>query len=94
MPFAFHQPADWARRDGAAVAALQPANGAEGQLAAQFVAADAWALAEERRFELEIARKCRARAAMGSASLTHPKLAWQRPTLRKQISLNSSKGQE
>jgi hypothetical protein len=63
-------PADWARRDRAAmaaVAALWPENAAEGRLAAQFVAADAYAmdclrLAKERRLELEIARKCRAQA--------------------------------
>jgi hypothetical protein len=63
-------PADEIRRDQAAmagVAALQPENAAEGRLAAQFVAADAWAmdclrLAQERRLELEIARKCRAQA--------------------------------
>ena len=63
-------PADLARRDRAAmaaVAALQPANGAEGRLAAQFVAADAWAmdclrLAAERRREFDIARKCKAQA--------------------------------
>ncbi len=63
-------PADLARRDRAAmaaVAALLPANGAEGRLAAQFVAADAWAmdcllLAGERRREFEVSRKCRAQA--------------------------------
>ncbi len=63
-------PADEVRRDRAAmaaVAALQPANGAEGRLAAQFVAADAWAmdcllLAGERKREFEVARKCRAQA--------------------------------
>jgi hypothetical protein len=63
-------PGDLVRRDRAAmaaVAALGPTNAAEGRLAAQFVAADAWAmdclrLARERRLELEIARKCRAQA--------------------------------
>jgi hypothetical protein len=64
-------PGGLVRRDRAAmaaVAALRPENAAEGRLAAQFVAADAWAmdclrLAGERRRELEIARKCRAQAA-------------------------------
>ncbi len=63
-------PADCARRDRAAmagVAALLPVTAAEGRLAAQFVAADAWAmdclrLARERRLEFEVARKCRAQA--------------------------------
>ncbi len=63
-------PADLARRDRAAmaaVAALLPTNGAEGRLAAQFVAADAWAmdclrLAGERKREFDVARKCRAQA--------------------------------
>jgi hypothetical protein len=63
-------PADEARRDRAAmagVAALRPENAAEGRLAAQFVAADAWAmdclrLAQEKRREPDIARKCRAQA--------------------------------
>ena len=64
------EPADWVRRDRAAmaaVAALLPENAAEGRLAAQFVAADAWAmdclrLAGERRREPDIARQCRAQA--------------------------------
>ncbi len=63
-------PADEARRDRAAmaaVAALRPENAAEGRLAAQFVAADAWALdclrlAKEKRREIEFAYKCRAQA--------------------------------
>ncbi len=63
-------PADEARRDRAAlagVAALQPVNAAEGRLAAQFVAADAWAmdclrLAQVKRREPDIAHKCRAQA--------------------------------
>ncbi len=63
-------PEDWARRDRAAMAAvasLRPETAAEGRLAAQFVAADAWAmdcllLAGERRLEVEVARKCRAQA--------------------------------
>jgi hypothetical protein len=63
-------PGDEARRDRAAmagVAALRPENAAEGRLAAQFVAADAWAmdclrLAQEKRREPDIARKCRAQA--------------------------------
>ncbi len=51
----------------AAVAALQPVNAAEGRLAAQYVAADAWAmdclrLAGERSCEFEAARKFRAQA--------------------------------
>lgn len=62
--------ADPMRRDRAAmaaVAALGPVNAAEGRLAAQFVAADAWAmdclrLAGERRRETTIANKCRAQA--------------------------------
>ena len=62
--------ADGARRDRAAmggVAALAPANAAEGRLAAQFVAADAYALdclrlARERAREPEVARKCAAQA--------------------------------
>jgi len=62
--------ADPMRRDRAAmaaVAALGPVNAAEGRLAAQFVAADAWAmdclrLAGERRRETNIANKCRAQA--------------------------------
>ncbi len=63
-------PAAEIRRDRAAmaaVAALLPVNAAEGRLAAQFVAADAWAmdclrLAVERKREFEVARKCRAQA--------------------------------
>ena len=63
-------PANLARRDRAAmaaVAALLPTNGVEGRLAAQFVAADAWAmdclrLAGERARELGVAGKCRAQA--------------------------------
>ena len=64
-------PADWARRDRAAMAAvasLRPANAAEGRLAAQFVAADAYAmdclrLAQIRRTETDVARQCAAQAA-------------------------------
>jgi hypothetical protein len=63
-------PGDEVRRDRAAmaaVAALLPVTAAEGRLAAQFVAADAWAmdclrLAQEKRREPDIARKCRAQA--------------------------------
>lgn len=63
-------PLDLARRDRAAMAAvgsLLPANAAEGRLAAQFVAADAWALdclrlAEERRRDSEVSRRCKAQA--------------------------------
>ncbi len=59
-----------ARRDRAAlagVASLRPVNAAEGRLAAQFVAADAWAmdclrLAQEKRLEPGVAVKCRAQA--------------------------------
>ena len=52
----------------AAVAGFQPETPAEARLAAQFVAADAWALdclrlAGERRLEFNVARKCRAQAA-------------------------------
>ncbi len=51
----------------AAVAALKPVNAAEGRVAAQFVAADAWAmdclrLAQVKRREPDIAQKCRAQA--------------------------------
>ena len=64
-------PVDWARRDNAAMAAvasLAPANAAEGRLAAQFVAADSYAmdclrLAQLRRCEPDVARKCAAQAA-------------------------------
>ncbi len=64
-------PLDARRRDRAAMAAvgsLLPANAAEGRLAAQFVAADAWALdclrlANERRLEFNVARQCRAQAS-------------------------------
>ncbi len=69
-PPAEDTPAGEARRDRAAMAAaaaLQPANAAEGRLAAQFVAADGWAmdclrLAVERRREPDVARKCRAQS--------------------------------
>jgi hypothetical protein len=61
---------DGALRDRAAmaaVAALLPENAVEGRLAAQFVAADAWAmdclqLAYERQREPRIAERCRAQA--------------------------------
>ena len=51
----------------AAVGALKPANAEEGQLAAHFVMAEAWAadclrLAEERRLEINLAMRCRAQA--------------------------------
>jgi len=63
-------PADWERRDLAAIAAvtaMQPANAAEGLLAAEYVTANAWAmdctlLARERRREPGIADKCKAQA--------------------------------
>jgi hypothetical protein len=69
-PPASDRPADWTRRDRAAMAAvvaLRPVNAAEGRLAAQFVMADCWAadclrLAAERHRELEVARRCRAQA--------------------------------
>ena len=62
---------DWERRDRAALAkaaALRPETAAEGEVAAQFVAAAAWAmdclrLAVERRLEFNVARKCQAQAA-------------------------------
>ncbi len=65
-----NDPAAEIRRDRAAmaaVAALLPENAAEGRLAAQFVAADAWAmdclrLAVSGECEFEVARKCRAQA--------------------------------
>ena len=64
-------PAVWERRDRVAMAkaaALRPETAAEGEMAAQFVAAAAGAmdclrLAVERRLEFHIARKCRAQAA-------------------------------
>ena len=64
-------PAEAARRDRAAMAAVAgflPENAAEVRLAAQFVAADAWALdclrlAGERRLEFNVSQKCRAQAA-------------------------------
>jgi hypothetical protein len=63
-------PAEAAKRDRAAMAAvalLLPENAVEGRLAAQFVAADAWAmdclqLAQERQREPRIAERCRAQA--------------------------------
>ncbi|MDR3531283.1 MAG: hypothetical protein P4L90_12125, partial [Rhodopila sp.] len=63
-------PEGWGRQDRAAMAAvasLRPENAAEGQLAAQFVLAEAWAadclrLAGERRREMAIALKCKAQA--------------------------------
>ncbi len=63
--------AEAARRDRAAMAAVAgflPENAAEVRLAAQFVAADAWAqdclrLAGERRLEFNVSQKCRAQAA-------------------------------
>jgi hypothetical protein len=63
-------PAEAAKRDRAALAAvatLLPENAVEGRLAAQFVAADAWAmdclqLAQERQREPRIAERCRAQA--------------------------------
>ena len=62
----------------AAVASLRPENAAEGQLAAQFVLAEAWAadclrLAGERRRETGIAMKCRAQAL---SFMREAKSAW------------------
>ena len=64
------EPAAQVRRDRAAMAAvasLRPENAAEGRLAAQFVAADAWAMdclrqVSERWRETDVARQCRAQA--------------------------------
>jgi hypothetical protein len=64
------EPANWARRDRAAmaaVAALLPINAAEGGLAAEYVAACAWVmdclqLAGEHKREPDVALKCRAQA--------------------------------
>ena len=68
-------PSDGTAKDGgqrdrammAAVGALRPGNAEEGQLAAHFVMAEAWAadclrLAEERRLEINLAMRCRAQA--------------------------------
>ncbi len=62
----------------AAVASLRPENAAEGQLAAQFVLAEAWAadclrLAGERRREMAIALKCKAQAL---SFMREAKSAW------------------
>ncbi len=51
----------------ATVASLRPENAAEGRLAAQFVAAEAWALdclrlAKDKRRDIEVAYRCRAQA--------------------------------
>ena len=72
---------EWGRRDRAAMAAvasLRPENAAEGQLAAQFVLAEAWAadclrLAGERRRETGIALKCKAQAL---SFMREAKSAW------------------
>ena len=72
---------EWGRQDRAAmaaVAALRPENAAEGQLAAQFVLAEAWAadclrLAGERRRETGIALKCKAQAL---SFMREAKSAW------------------
>ena len=72
---------EWGRQDRAAmtaVAALRPENAAEGQLAAQFVLAEAWAadclrLAGERRRETAIAMKCKAQAL---SFMREAKSAW------------------
>ena len=74
-------PEAWGRQDRAAmaaVAALRPENAAEGQLAAQFVLAEAWAadclrLAGERRRETGIALKCKAQAL---SFMREAKSAW------------------
>jgi hypothetical protein len=69
-PPVLDEPANWARRDRAAmaaVAALLPINAAEGGLAAEYVAACAWTmdcmrLAGEHQREPDVALKCRAQA--------------------------------
>ena len=74
-------PEEWGRQDRAAmaaVAALRPENAAEGQLAAQFVLAEAWAadclrLAGERRRETTVAMKCKAQAL---SFMREAKSAW------------------
>ena len=71
----------WGRQDRAAMAAvasLRPENAAEGQLAAQFVLAEAWAadclrLAGERRRETGVALKCKAQAL---SFMREAKSAW------------------
>ena len=72
---------EWGRQDRAAMAAvasLRPENAAEGQLAAQFVLAEAWAadclrLAGERRRETGVALKCKAQAL---SFMREAKSAW------------------
>ena len=74
-------PEEWGRQDRAAmaaVAALRPENAAEGQLAAQFVLAEAWAadclrLAGERRRETGVSLKCKAQAL---SFMREAKSAW------------------
>ena len=65
-------PEEWGRQDRAAmaaVAALRPENAAEGQLAAQFVLAEAWA----RRRETGVSLKCKAQAL---SFMREAKSAW------------------
>ncbi len=71
MPFSDEDtPEDRGRRERAAmatVASLRPENAAEGEMAAHFVMAEAWAadclrLARERRREIGLAMKCKAQA--------------------------------
>jgi hypothetical protein len=75
------EPAAWLRRDRAALAAvagLQPETGAEGRMAAQFVAADAYALdclrlAQVHRHRPDAARRC---AAQAMSMMRESKSAW------------------
>jgi hypothetical protein len=75
------EPAAWLRRDRAALAAvagLQPETGAEGRMAAQFVAADAYALdclrlAQVNRHRPDTARRC---AAQALSMMRESKSAW------------------
>jgi hypothetical protein len=85
-------PADAARRDRAAlagVATLQPGNAAEGRMAAQFVAADAWAsecfrLAQEAWREPELALIYQGRAARFlRESKSSLRLLWQMQAMRR-----------
>jgi hypothetical protein len=75
------EPAAWLRRDRAALAAvagLQPETGAEGRMAAQFVAADAYALdclrlAQVHRHRPDAARRC---VAQAMSMMRESKSAW------------------
>lgn len=86
------EPAAWLRRDRAALAAvagLQPETGAEGRMAAQFVAADAWAsecfrLAQEAWQEPELALIYQGRAARFlRESKSSLRLLWQMQAMRR-----------